>query len=576
MHPVATRSRHVPVVLCTALSALALASCAEDRGPLTAPATQAPAAPSQRALTVSGVPRPDEDRFIQLAHEIPGFGGYFLDAQKHLVTYVADEASMSRSRSIMQDHLSRHSLGIGARDAVAGVLIRKAAYSFLQLSAWRDSVYLHLLGTGDVLFDDLDEAINRVTIGIDRSRFESARAALLPRLQSLAIPLDAVHFEPIGHIVARVSYPFDLNSPMDTLGAGYRISSPVGGCSLGIVGDSANVRVFVTASHCSTWVYRSDNTQFTDQGGRVIGFENADPAPNSPYCTWQGVEYHCYDGRGSDADLVRVSAGIPSARGRIARLQNRVSGGVGTLAIDQSRPWIYVTSTEHGHPVGSTVDKVGATSGWTFGTIQNSCTDEIVNGPGQNADYAVRCSIKTSTYSLGGDSGSPFFIWDGQDVAQFMGILWGGESGNANVTYYAGYRALENDLGILDAGILKVTSDLTLTPLSLSSQWDPPSMILSWSGGRGIGTYGTTYTLSRTDYYIQYDREWGWPYWVQGWSGQLYTSPYAESYTDTSPWGTSETACPVDPYSGAGGYSVYTISATSMGMTTSTSICAAM
>ena len=562
---------------------IVLTACS-DQSALTSPSRPA-IAPAPPTATVSSPQRPDEERFVELSKSIPSFGGYYLDRGGNVVTYVADEANFARGRSVMSDRLRSRSLGIPLTDRVRGIIVRKGQYSFLQLSRWRDSVYTHLLGTGGVLFDDLDEAINRVTIGLDESAFEQERTELLPRLQALGIPQEAVHIEPTGRIVARagrkaaspgaalLTASTNLIFMADTLAGGFLITPY--GCTIGIVGDSANVRVFVTASHCSSSVYHVDGTRYQQGDGRYVGAESADPLSNSQYCSFINGGYHCYPGRGSDANLVRIFAGIPSRRGVIARPSTRVSGGAGPTDLDQARPWIYVTSTENGHPVGTTVDKIGYSSGWTYGTILNSCTDEWVNGPGLNPDYSVRCSIRTSIYSLGGDSGSPIFVWDGQDVAKFMGILWGGVTGNDNVTFYAGYRALEADLGILDRGVLNVKSDLSLTPVTLSSFFDPPAVILSWSGGRGVGMYGTTYTLSRTDYSVDYDREWGWPYFVQGWSGVLYTSPYAESYRDESPWGNTETPCPPDPYS-VGGYSQYTMTATSMGMTTSTSICLAL
>ena len=546
--------------------AVLLAPLACD-GPPALIAPLAPGQPQRSTVSVasSRVPRFEEEPSAEIAAEVPSFGGYYLDGKGHLVVYVANDQDRSRVINAIARRKAAQRLHIAKRDRGATVVIKKGQYTFKQLSEWRDSVYEHVLSAPGVRFDDLDEAINRVTIGLDRATFESARASVVKTLATLGVPLEAVNFQaadPVYETSARrrLMAPSTLLSFADTLAGGEEIEG-IGACSLGIVADSASIRVLITASHCSSSIFFNDGTQFTQPfGGQVVGSESSDPGSNSTYC---GIfNTNCVPARGSDADLIRLFPGIPSRRGAIARPQQRVTGTAGTLAVDQNWPWIFVSSTEYGHPVGTIVDKVGRTTGWTYGTIQNSCVDTRVSPHDGRPEYAVRCAIKTYTWAGPGDSGSPFFIWDGQDSAELMGFDFAGEAqGQGTVNYYAGYRALEADLGILDRGILKTTSDASVTPLVFTS--DPDG--LRWSGWRGGGNYQTTYTLSRTDYHVEYDRDTGNPMWVQDWSGQVYTTTAEQSYPRGG-YGTDELCCTPDPYVYTL-YSVQTLSVSSMGRT---------
>jgi hypothetical protein len=76
---------------------------------------------------------------------------------------------------------------------------------------------------------------------------------------------------------------------------------------------------------------------------------------------------------------------------------------------------------------GSELDKVGRTTGWTFGAVNDTCQNINVT----DADVTLFCQHRvrrisgTHRMTNNGDSGSPVFQWQGSTVV-LSGILWGG------------------------------------------------------------------------------------------------------------------------------------------------------
>lgn len=57
-------------------------------------------------VTGSKFRRPDEDKLVALAKEIPGFAGYYVDDQRNIIAYVTDTArSAQAARTALLRHL---------------------------------------------------------------------------------------------------------------------------------------------------------------------------------------------------------------------------------------------------------------------------------------------------------------------------------------------------------------------------------------------------------------------------------------------------------------------------------------
>jgi hypothetical protein len=131
-----------------------------------------------------------DDLLVQVETQAPGFGGMYIDSEGRLVLYLLDTAQLPAARSAIE--------AVFGPDRVppAGVRAVKGQYTVSQLAAWtrRAAAVLELTG---VTLVDLDEARNRVAIGVDDpSRVRTVAKALL----SMKIPRAAVVIDVTGPI----------------------------------------------------------------------------------------------------------------------------------------------------------------------------------------------------------------------------------------------------------------------------------------------------------------------------------------------------------------------------------------
>ena len=131
-----------------------------------------------------------DDLLLEVAKQVPGFGGMFIDAEGRLTVYLLDTTQLPAARSAIE-------LVFGSSHVpAAGIRALQGQYGISQLKAWAERATA-LLSTPGVTAVDLDEARNRVTVGIDdRSRERAVERAV----SSLRIPRKAVLIEVIGPI----------------------------------------------------------------------------------------------------------------------------------------------------------------------------------------------------------------------------------------------------------------------------------------------------------------------------------------------------------------------------------------
>jgi hypothetical protein len=393
-----------------------LSACADESGSPTAPRPSINQASADAAS--SGDVRPAEEHLFALAREVPGFGGYFLDNNGVLVAYVKDLKNQELVRARVEQVRGRL-----AAAQIRGVSVRQGQFDFPSLAHWRDLVSSQILGVvSGVVMSDADEAANRVTIGIDEKKNPAVRGAVLGNLKRLGIPIDAIRF--LNTEAMRPDVNQDLGDVPSPVVAGYRIHAP-GGCTLGpIVLHDGSPAAF-TNSHCTSAMYALDGSALKTTDNAIIGFETADPGANC------GVA--C---RSSDAALFTLSGGVSSDYGRIARTINASGswGIAGSLSIDQSNPkWDVIAVAAPSEVVpGMYLVKTGATTGTTSGFVSNTCSDEGDNG------FVRKCSIISSYYAAGGDSGSPVYTYmPGTGALKLVAIHWGSDSvGHSTVSSY--------------------------------------------------------------------------------------------------------------------------------------------
>jgi hypothetical protein len=195
-----------------------------------------------------------------------------------------------------------------------------------------------------------------------------------------------------------------------------RIRPVPGGVLLGYSGCTLSFNVthwqygssFVTASHCpsSSWGQVTGHDEWQFGSNSEIGTEVLDP----PYTSGSG----CPSGRicrNSDAALFQYHDTVSWA------LQIARTTGLGSKVIDPVNPrwnvaWgAYCILGGYGCPwaySGTQVEKVGRATGWTQGSITNTCVTVNVEG-----GHTHKCQMKASYAAAHGDSGAPVFSING-------------------------------------------------------------------------------------------------------------------------------------------------------------------
>jgi hypothetical protein len=292
----------------------------------------------------------------------------------------------------------------------------------------------------DVNSIDLNEGINRIEIGLETG---IGRSDVERRLKELGIPQEAVVFGSPGPIILENGHTLrDRNRP---LRGGLQID-PVGvnPCTFSfnaIRHQFPPSSVFLTASHCTIAEWADDGAAMfqpveTNSGDR-IGHEVHDPPPFRCGPFWD--RHNC---RYSDAAMV-LHETSSFEQGFIVRTVGRVGPGrwlQGSLEIDANNPRLMIIGESPTSLQGDEVDKIGRTTGWTWGQVTHTCRD-LRRGVNR------RVCQDLATYSSDqGDSGSPVFIWHGDNTATLRGVHWGSDGG-LNLAIFSPLSGVKKDLG---------------------------------------------------------------------------------------------------------------------------------
>src|SRR2546422_9138184 len=343
-------SRHcIAVRLLCGAAFLAVAACSES----TSPTSRQPVAVVQSAQ--------DPD-LSTLARNVPGFGGLFLDHGVPTV-YLTDP---------LQRGPLEHALGAFARGrgfAPSQIHVLAGRYAYGDLDRWFQQVSSEAFAQGGVVFVDLDEAANRVLVGVERGASHANIRSLAARLGVPAQALTVRDADPIH-------YAASLQDQVRPVVAGLQINFPGFLCTLGFNAVSGGQNSFVTASHCTTTQGGVEGTQYfqslSSQPNSFIGTEVADPV----YVRSKGKNSPCPKGRRcrfSDSARAAYAAGVPFTLGGIAQTSGPNNGSLvitGTFTIVGNG----------GEIVGDVANKGGRTTGWTQGVITNTCVNTGVSG----------------------------------------------------------------------------------------------------------------------------------------------------------------------------------------------------
>lgn len=410
------------------LSALALVcaplACDEEE-PTGPPPDGTAAAELDRGWTLATLPDEEiqeDEILLSVAREVPSFGGFYYDSERpsELVVALTDPGDLGLAESRIRAALAEPKANESPLEGKT-VVGRTVEHSFLQLARFRTVLRQKVFSIAGVTTLGVDESQNKVWIGVtDRA----AEQAVQDLLAALEIPSNAVHIGRAGYTQIQT----DLDDAMGYTHGGWLIETP-NPCSLGPVGRRASdsLPVFTTASHCTSQygVLNEDTVYQPTDAGSVIGIEIDDPAltapagcPTSNYC------------RDSDAALMEAfSPPFDDSKSyRIARPDDSTNceNCTGPRTIDASQPFLVVMSQGNHNTQGEVLHKIGQTTGWTFGVVNQTCMDELGLGP-----WVRLCSDFVDYSSSTSDSGAPVFkdlgykLYGEYPAVQLRGVHWG-------------------------------------------------------------------------------------------------------------------------------------------------------
>lgn len=366
------------------------------------------------------------DDFLLVSEAIPDFAGFFFDedGNPNVGLKNPDPDRVSEIRGVLENVFGSDILSRGdnpRRPVPAPVLVlRKADFTFTELFLWFQMLDI-VFEVESVVSTEIDEERNRIVIGVTD---QSAFGQLSEILSEIDISDDAIIIELEERDALRT-----LRAQFRPVMGGIQIRRSGGGiCTLGLRVSYQGVMGFVTNSHCTASFGRVTGSTFGNpDGARQIGVEMTDPALTS--CGFLN-RLRC---RRSDAAFIRLNNGIAS-RSQIARTRAWAGPGEGlaTLELDTSRPTLAVNQEKLYPFRGEMIDKIGRTTGWTYGVVQKTCANrrlEDVQYDGRT--IRLDCQMTSNLFSDEGDSGSPIFLWR-QNEAIITGLLWGGSDNHTS------------------------------------------------------------------------------------------------------------------------------------------------
>ncbi len=480
-------------------------SACTDRTRPTAPVGVTDAANTAHEALQAFATREGEREFADISEEVPSFGGHFFGTNGNLVVWVADSSEFGRARATMSRRVGSDRYFQGARVRHPSIEIRKAAYSYRQLSLWRDMVSEKVLGRiQGAISSDMDEVHNTVTIGVLPGALAGVRSEIERVLVADGVPADAIRLINQSPLRKSTMPPASLDTFADTLMGGLRFwywnGSAWPGCTIGYPAtyNSSGHVGFVTAAHCSANQWATNDSSHATvslmrQTGSAtdIGYELHDPLPGTCPTLWPCDVY-----RYSDASIYRVT-GHPVRVGWLLKPSSRVSGGSSNIAVGSTDPYMYVVGTTSSVTANSTIDHIGATTGWSYGSVTETCVDYWPSFTIHND--LIRCVYKSSANADDGDSGGPVFYYKtSNNTAVAAGIVFAQDGTDM---WFSKWSYVESELVGGPVGFLNITANITLDgDFNVNGSVDDfiQDPILDWDAlSSNLPNTTTTYTVYR-------------------------------------------------------------------------------
>jgi len=405
-------------ILATAI--FGLTSCSDDTTQPTAPTTgpDLATAPAQQGSA---------DDPVALARAVPGFGGFFLDEQGTPTVYLTRAGNRGAAALALAPWFRQQHVPAAAMRVLPG------RFAWADLERWTAQATPEALAVPGAVFSDADEAGNRVHFGVASAAAASRVRAVLARL---GIPAEAAAVD----IVKPIRQMATLRGAVRPVVAGVQINFPGFLCTLGFNATRSGVAGFVTASHCTNTQGGVESTPYWQptqtSKPTQVATETVDPGYKS---TLSG----CPAGkrcRRSDASFAKYINGTTRTLGSIAQTSSTSSTNL-TISGHWS---ITGNATSSSFTVGSTVNKVGRTTGWSKGKVIATCVTVNVDG----SNVTQLCQTVVNAKVGPGDSGSDVFSVTSGSNVKLAGVLWGGSTDGTQFVF-SPFANITGELGSL-------------------------------------------------------------------------------------------------------------------------------
>jgi Trypsin len=367
----------------------------------------------------SSVSSPVEEMYRRVGTLAPSFGGFYLNDSGDPTVVLLDPspAVLSATRAVMDQVFGpKFEPQFSGRPwhAVQG------QFNYVDLANWRDTIAVHLNSLFPVVSGvGLDQEANRVNVGLPDTTKRAQAEALIVKL---GVPLKGIIVE--RGIIGRPGKT--ILDRQRAVPGGVQFATAGFSCTLGVnaqyTSDSQLIWYFMTAAHCpdpndlprphpGALAYQpgTADTNLIGSEATAAAFDTSSPDCNPNGCTNADVALYTYNTSSlSNFGYMVNMAALPAGNFGQGTLQIATPDSV--QSIDQ------VEAYEHslGASKNQVVYKIGMTTGYTKGTVQNLCYTSI-------ATTGVKYNCQVLVYGAlanGGDSGGPVVV-----PAKLYGIM---------------------------------------------------------------------------------------------------------------------------------------------------------
>jgi len=183
--------KDIKLIFLLSITTLVAWSCSNSSFPTSADLS--PTGPYAKAIEVAPA-----DSLIDLAQQIPGFGGLFINDSDQLSIYLTKPTQQQqKAREVLSNSelISKMLKNLRARGqkyqsvSISNMEVLKGQYSFITLYNWKKEVNREVLSMDAVYTTGIDQSRNKLSVGVKN---ETAAAKVIKKLAELDIPEKAV------------------------------------------------------------------------------------------------------------------------------------------------------------------------------------------------------------------------------------------------------------------------------------------------------------------------------------------------------------------------------------------------